>query len=476
MLQRAFRRTFASRPNVASPAILSDAIAKLAINDDPDVRASFVSAFAPLVHGKKVRVGNVYALPEVTTAFLGRDMRHGIALRYRVREGAGSDNSEEASEPEQAETGRELMKVVPQSYDRALVEIQQRYEGYLPARTLAHASGHFMVTINDTLRLVKLENKTAAKAAAASKTAQTAAKAAAAEAAAAKAATAAEVAAAEVAAAKAEKEAELAAADAAMFAEAAAKAAAKEAVKNSPAASSSRVRSTGPRGTYTNDLYTAYVRVEPVHLIMLNGFCEAYDCNGTGTWRAAGSNPMLPSDRSSYRYTWAAPLFSTFRLTSAAPNLCVEEGAPDPGLTAFARSLYNRLSITIVNLPLVPPASSLHKVDDWLRHATLPEHKEALQSDALRQWLVYLAQATVDGDKVCLPAELSELDTFRKSASSVERRLLVAGPPQLSPKEVEELAFSLETEVAARLEAEGKVQALQQEIERLRAGRPSGSV
>lgn len=332
----------------------------------------------------------------------------------------------------EADTGAAVMTVIPPT-PHALA---QRSERYLPAHALAHASGRYITAITDEARRVKEEQKSAAEAAAMNSAAATG--------------------------------------------------------DSTPARAP---RSNSQRSSYRDVIDAAYIRAEPVHLIVLNSFCDAHDSQGTGAWRASGSNPMLPSHRSSDHYTWAAPLFSTFRLTSAAPNLCLAEGTPDPGLSPFAHNLFNQLSITTVNLPLVPPASSLHRVDDWLRLATLPAHKEALRSDALRQWLVYLAHTTVDGERVCLPAELAGVDNIRKSAWRVERK--VKCPRALSPEETAELVASVETATAARVEAERKLQAIVQETEqlnqeaervkqeterlrqerdRLRAGRPSGSV
>ncbi len=56
---------------------------------------------------------------------LARDMKHDIALRYSF---GGAESA--------------VLEVVPQHYNRALVEIQRQPENYLPARALAHASGH----------------------------------------------------------------------------------------------------------------------------------------------------------------------------------------------------------------------------------------------------------------------------------------------------------------------------------------------
>ena len=60
----------------------SDAIAKAAIGADSKVAASFVSAFAPVVHHRPVRVTKVSSL--LGTATPVREMKHDISLRYSI--------------------------------------------------------------------------------------------------------------------------------------------------------------------------------------------------------------------------------------------------------------------------------------------------------------------------------------------------------------------------------------------------------
>ena len=78
-------------------------------------------------------------------------------------------------------------------------------------------------------------------------------------------------------------------------------------------------------------VYTAYVRVEPVHLLMLCDFCSAHDTEAK-MWRA----PKFFSPGNSGKYGWATPLFSTYRLTSGAESLQLVAGLDNPGLSAFA--------------------------------------------------------------------------------------------------------------------------------------------
>ena len=123
---------------------LSDAIAKAAIGKDLEVASSFVSAFAPVVHRQAVRVSDVKSLPETTGVTLVRDMKHDIALRYSI-----------------GGVGTAVMEVVPQHYNRAMVEIQRQPEKYLPGRALAHASGHYLAAINEEAKVVKAEKRRA---------------------------------------------------------------------------------------------------------------------------------------------------------------------------------------------------------------------------------------------------------------------------------------------------------------------------
>lgn len=372
-------RTFATA-KVMSPAFLSDAVAKAAIGKDLEVATSFVSAFAPVVHRKSVSVSGVSSLPEATGLSLVRDMKHDIALRYSV---GGIENN--------------VLEVVPQHYSRALVEIQQQPERYLPGRALAHASGHYLAAVNEEAKLVKQEKQEA-------------------------------------------KEAELA--------KRAAKGAAKGAAEE-PAAG--RKPRPPPRVAYDSAVYSAYLRVEPIHLLMLCDFSYAYDTAGK-VWRA----PKSPEKEGSDKYGWASPLFSTFRLTTDAGSVRLSAGLEDPGLSSFASSLRDRLSITIVHLPLVP--LSLDDNAAWERVATLPEHRTALKSDQLRQWLHYLAHSKLEGGKVKMLPELQAHRIFRRSAEMAEGVLHPAGGFSYSEKEMAAFALQVEgdkeEEVAAAREEE----------------------
>ena len=314
---------------------LADAVAKAAIGKNVEVASSFVGAFAGVVHGKQVSISEVSLLPETTNLSISRDMKHDIALRYSVGD---------------AETA--VIEVVPQHYSRALVEIQRQSEKYLPARSLAHASGHFLAAINDEAKAVKARR---------------------------------------------------------MAAEA------KKNILGDGEAGQPRRRSKS-KAVYDSDVYTAYLRVEPVHLLMLSDFCYVYD-TADKVWRANKS----PSALAGGRYGWASPLFSTFRLTSNAENIQLFPDVEDPGPNTFATTLQDRLSITLVHLPLVP--MNLEDDGAWGKVATLPEHKQALKSAELRQWLHYLAHTTIVDDKVNMPAELRAHPIFSKSAESAEALL-----------------------------------------------------
>jgi hypothetical protein len=364
MLRSYTSRAARSFATAKAPVFLSDAVAKAAIGKDLEVATSFVSAFAPVVHRQGVCIGSVSSLPEATGLSLARDMKHDIALRYSV-----------------GDIGSAVLEVVPQHYSRALVEIQQQPERYLPARALAHASGHYLAAINEEAKLVKQEKQ------------------------------------------KAKEEEQLAAR--------AANSAAKE-----PAAGR-KPRSKEFRVKYDSAFYTAYMRVEPVHVLMLCDFSYAHDA-AAKVWRSPKSAAALDGKK----YGWAAPLFSTFRLTTDAGNVRLSTGLEDPGLTSFAASLRDRLSITTVHLPLVP--SSLDNDRAWEEVVTLPEHKEALKSTLLRQWLHYLAHSQVEDGKVQMPAELKVLSIFRKSAEMAESVLRAEGGFSFSEKEMTDFALQAE--------------------------------
>ncbi len=145
------------------------------------------------------------------------------------------------------------------------------------------------------------------------------------------------------------------------------------------------------------------------------------------------------------KYGWATPLFSTFRLTSDAKSLPLVAGLENPGLSPFAYSLENRLSITIVHLPMVP--SALDDEVAWRKVVTLPEHQVALESAELRQWLHYLAHTSIKDGKVEMPAELRANPIFKKSAEQAET-LLGSSPITYSDKEMADAALQSEREVA----------------------------
>jgi hypothetical protein len=355
---RAVVRTFATAKNAP---FLSDAIAKAAIGKDAEVATSFVSAFAPVVHQKRVRVADVSSLPETTGLSLVREMKHDIALRYSI----GAESA--------------VMEVVPQVYSRALVEIQQRPEIYLPGRALAHASGHYLAAINEEARAVKAEKR------------------------------------------KSMDEVSLTEP--------------KIGARKSKSKGADKVGGKSP-------VYTAYERVEPVHLLMLSNFCYAYD-KAARMWRAPKNFPMkLSIDK----YSWVAPLFSTFRLTTDAGSVRLDDGldVDNPGLNNFASSLRERLTITIVHLPMVP--LKMEDDDAWRKVATMPEHQEALESSELRQWLHFLAHTSIKDGKVDMPAELRSFPIFRKSAEMAENLL---HSPGMSFSEKEMHDFTLQSEAAA---------------------------
>lgn len=78
------RTTVAKARTKARKPFLADAIAKAAIGKNAEVAASFVAAFAGVVHGKHVRTSDVSTLPEIVNVSVSRDMKHDIALRYRI--------------------------------------------------------------------------------------------------------------------------------------------------------------------------------------------------------------------------------------------------------------------------------------------------------------------------------------------------------------------------------------------------------
>ena len=361
---------------------LSDAIAKAAIGKDAEVATSFVSAFAPVVHGKRVHVTDVSSLSDTTGLSLVRDMKHDIALRYSVGGAATA-----------------VLEVVPQHCNRALVEIQRHPETYLPGRALAHASGHYLAAIDEEAKMVKKRKAMEEEAKRATQ---------------------------EVAAAGPQRR---------------------------------KSRSKEPRAVYDNAVYSAYVRVEPVHLLMLSDFCYAHD-TAANVWRAPKSSSVLAGSK----YGWASPLFSTFRLTTDVRSVQLVAAADDPGPDSFASSLWDRLSITIIHLPMVPLA--LDDKPAWSKVATLPAHQLALESRELREWLHYLAHTSMKEGKVQMPPELRASPVFRKSAEMAEE-LMRSSAFSYSEKEVADFALQAEREMADfALQAEREVADLALQVER----------
>ena len=352
---------------------LSDRIAKAAIGDDADVATSFVRAFAPVVHQMGVRVANVVPVPETTGLSLVRDMKHDIAFRYNVGGAASA-----------------VLEVVPQHYSRALVEIQQRYENYLPGRSLAHASGHYLAAVEELANSVREAKEKAKK-------------------------------------------------------EAAERSAGGATGEQAPARRKSPSKE--PRTEYDNAVYTAYVNVEPIHLLMLSDYCYAYD-TAHKVWRAPKSSEVLAGGK----YAWASPLFSTFRLTTDAGSVRLGTDEKDPGPNSFASSLRDRLSITLVHLPIVP--SDLGNKAAWSKVATLPEHQMALESVELREWLHYLAHTSLRAGKVQMPAELRSHHIFRRSAEKAEAYLRSPGGFSYSEKEMADFSLQAEREKEEALEKE----------------------
>jgi len=353
---------------------LADAIAKAVIGKDPEVATSFVSAFAPVVHQQGVRVAGVSPVPETTGLSLVRDMKHDIAFRYTV---GGAETA--------------VMEVVPQHYSRALVEIQLRSEHYLPGRSLAHASGHYLAAVEEEAKVVRAERLKA---------------------------------------------------------------------KETQGAKRPKPPSKESQKEYDSAVYTAYVRVEPVHLLMLSDFCYAHD-TAAKVWRTPKSSSVLAEGR---KYGWASPLFSTFRLTTDAGSVRLRDGVEDPGPNSFASSLRDRLSITIVHLPLVP--SALDDKAAWDKVATLPEHQAALESAELREWLHYLAHTSMKDGKVEMPPELRTHRIFRKSAEMAEELLRTPGGFTYSEKEMVDLELQKEREKEEALEEERAAAAAVLEKER----------
>ncbi len=248
-----------------------------------------------------------------------------------------------------------VLEVVPSHYNPALAEIQELSEQHMSGRALAHAFGHYLATVEGEIMKVKAEKKKANK---------------------------------EAAAAAEEEEGD-----------AGGHQARRKSVASPPAA------------------YTAYLRAEPVHQLMLNDFCYAFD-TGANVWRRESS---WSSVLAGGKYGSASPLFSTFRFTADTGSIRVRAGLDDqaPGPSGLVSSFMDRLSITTVHLPMVP--SALDDDAAWSKEVTLPEHRAALENVELRQWLLYLAHTSLKGGKVEMPAALRAHSIFRKSAEMAEK-------------------------------------------------------
>jgi hypothetical protein len=209
-------------------------------------------------------------------------------------------------------TASAVMEVVPQHFSRALVEIQLRSENYLPGRSLAHICGHYLAAVEEVAQAVKEER---AKAKALEKAGRSGG--------------------------------------------------------GAQAPSRHKSLSKGPQKEYDAAIYTAYVRAEPVHLLMLSDYCSAHD-TADDVWRAPKSSTVLAGRK----YGWVMPLFNTYRLATNSETTQLVDGLSNPGLDPYSSSLQNLLSITIVHLPLVP--SALNDMAAWDQVVTLPAHKEAL--------------------------------------------------------------------------------------------------
>jgi hypothetical protein len=374
-------------------SILSDAmLTRTAVGGNSSsltIAQSFVSAFAPLLQGSGagVRVANVSVLPEVTAHPLVRDMKQDIAFRYTV--GGALSSS--------------LLQVVPQPRGRALLNLPA---SYLPGRALAHASGHYLAAVEEEATVVVAQMQTARKEAAA-------------------------------------------AAEAAEAAEAAAAEAEEAEIKGRAPKSKARVRrpsSKVSKAAHDGSVYKAYARVEPVHVLVLSDSCPAFD-SADKAWRTPKSSPL--HFRSSGKYGWASPLFSTFRLTTDAGSVRLgaggakeEEEDSDPGPDTFASSLRERLSITIVHLPMVPAA--LNDEAAWGKVATLPEHKAALESAELRQWLNYLANSELENGGIRVPQEAARHPVLAQSFFEVRDYQWRMSPYCYTEKEVASFSFQAE--------------------------------
>ena len=409
-------RSFATKSN--EQPLLSDKVAKAAIGKDKTVATSFVSAFAPLVHQNTVQVTDVVALSGTTALSVGRDMKHDIALRYCV-----------------AESGTAVIEVVPEHYkhSRSLVEIQLQGERYLAGRSLAHASGHYLAAVDELSKAIKKDRvdaaKDAAKAAAAASLSNT---------------------------------------------EGQSESSGQDTMKGKAGGRKTKLHPIVPVGENASSVYEAYVRAEPVHLLMLSNFCYAHDTKAN-LWRNSSSYP--PTGKKN-EFGWVSPLFSTFRLATESVSVPLGAGVADPGRSSFASFLRDRLSITVVHLPMVPPESQLNDLAAWNKVVTLDAHRTALKNLELRQWLLYLRYTTMEDSTVMIPDKLKEHNIFRKSAELAQE--VVRTPREILYTEKEHNDFTLQRDresdaraAEQRALSEAREAALLAEIERLKSG--SGS-
>jgi hypothetical protein len=152
------------------------------------------------------------------------------------------------------------------------------------------------------------------------------------------------------------------------------------------------------------------------------------------------------------------PLFRTFKLATPSNSLQVVPGAAARPCD-FDVDLTQRLSIIVVHLPLVP--DDVGDTTSWQALVTVPAHRAALESRALREWLHFLAHTKVQGKQVLVPADLRTHDIFRLSAAQAEQ---VLGSPTFSYSEKEMADYQLEAE--RMLEAERAARKAEVETER----------
>jgi hypothetical protein len=319
---------------------LSDIIVKAAIGKNIEVTTSFLTAFAPVIHGNRkiiISTLDVNNEPEKSVKSISRDMKNDLALAYRYR----LEGEEEAA----------VMEVMTQNHNHDLAENQQKHVQYLTGRALAHASGHYLTAIDDEAKKVN-ENRVKLSEA-----------------------------------------------------------------KHDANAATQGVESLNPkkairaRAFSETDIFTAYIQAKPIHQVMLNDFCRGYGTEDK-VWRTLTSSSTSCYDK----YSWASPLFSTFRMS--ADSGMPPSGSNHPGIDPFASFMQNHLSITTVNLPMVP----MHLEDEkaWSKVGKLQKEDDVFKHTDLRQWLHYFAHTSLKNGKVEMPTELKANPIFRKSSDMVE--------------------------------------------------------